>query len=50
MMLLERVGEEEQAILEADGPGVGHSLHEEMPGILYGRKALRIFAPRVYVL
>ena len=31
MVLLERVRDEEQPVLEAERPGVGHALHQEVP-------------------
>src|SRR5437867_7443759 len=33
-VLLERVGEEQQPLPQADGAGVGHALHDEVPGVL----------------
>ncbi len=48
-MPLERVCEEEKPILEADRPGIGHPLHEEVPGVLHWRKTFRVLAPRVRV-
>ncbi len=41
-MLLERVGEEEQALLQADGAGVGDALDEEMARVLDGRQGARV--------
>jgi hypothetical protein len=37
-VLLERVGNEEQALLESERPGVRDALHDEMPGILDRRQ------------
>jgi len=33
-MLFERVGDEEQLVLEPERAGVGHSFHEEVAGVL----------------
>ena len=33
-MLLERIGQEQQPLLQADGAGAGHPLDEEVAGIL----------------
>jgi hypothetical protein len=49
LVLLECVGEEEKPILEADRPGIGHPLHEEVSGILQWRKTLGVLVPRVRV-
>src|SRR5438876_9588426 len=42
-MLLERIGQEQQPLLQADGAGVGHALDEEVAGILdrWQRAAVR---------
>jgi len=37
-MLLERVGEEEQPLAEADRAGVGDALDDEVPGVLHRRQ------------
>ena len=39
-VLLERVGDEEQALLEAEGAGVGDALDDEVAGILDRRAGL----------
>ena len=37
-VLLERVGDEQQALLQTDGAGVGDAFDDEVPGILDGRE------------
>ena len=44
-MLLERVGDEEQAILEPEGAGVAHEADLKMSRILDRRQAVREDAP-----
>ena len=43
-MLLERIGQEQQPLLQADGPGVGYPLDEEVPGVLDGRRGAGVCA------
>ena len=37
VVLFQRVGNEEQLVLEAEGAGVRDALHEEVPRVLEGR-------------
>ena len=37
-VLLERVGNEQQPLLQTDGAGVGDAFDDEVPGILDGRE------------
>jgi hypothetical protein len=41
-VLLERIGDEQESLLQADGAGVGDALNEEMAGILNGRQGTGI--------
>jgi len=43
-MLLEGVGDEQQALFEADGAGVGDPFDDEVPGILDGRQGAGVRA------
>ena len=43
-MLLERVGDEEQAPLEAKGAGIGDALDDEVPGIVDRRQGAGVLA------
>ena len=43
-VLLERVGDEQQPLLEADGAGVGHALDDQVPGILDRRQGTGVRA------
>ena len=43
-MLLERVGDEEQAPLEAKGAGIGDALDDEVPGIFDRRQGAGVLA------
>ena len=43
-MLLERVRDEEQALLEVDGAGIGDAFHDELPGVLERRQGARVRA------
>jgi hypothetical protein len=43
-VLLERIGQEEQALFKADGAGVGDPFHDEMPGILDRRERSGVLA------
>ena len=44
-VLFERIGDEEQSLLEAKRPSVGDALHQEVPGIL-NRRQLAGVGPR----
>ena len=43
-VLLERVGDKQEALPEADGAGVGNALHDEVSGILDGRQDTGVLA------
>jgi hypothetical protein len=45
-VLLERIGDEQQPLLQADGARVGDALDEEVPGILDGGHGTRVGAGR----
>ena len=48
-MLFERVGQEEQALLEADGPGIGDPLDDEVSGIFHRRQRAGVRAGRAAI-